>query len=55
MLRRLGQDEEFAARHQRWQDDRRPQHDAPAGKWPERATFPRPGGGGNFPVLRNRL
>jgi hypothetical protein len=24
MLRRLGQDEEFAARHKRWQDDRRP-------------------------------
>ena len=32
MLRRLGQEEEFTARHQRWQDGRRPQHDAPAGK-----------------------
>jgi predicted ATPase len=32
MLRRLGQEEEFAARHQRWQDGRRPQHGAPAGK-----------------------
>ncbi len=32
MLRRLGQEEEFTARHQRWQDGRRPQHGAPAGK-----------------------
>jgi predicted ATPase len=32
MLRRLGQEEEFTIRHQRWQDGRRPQHDAPAGK-----------------------
>jgi predicted ATPase len=32
MLRRLGQDEEFAARHKRWQDGRRPHQDAPAGK-----------------------
>jgi predicted ATPase len=32
MLRRLGQEEEFAARHQRWQDGRRPQHGTPAGK-----------------------
>jgi predicted ATPase len=32
MLRRLGQEEEFSARHQRWQDGCRPQHDAPAGK-----------------------
>jgi predicted ATPase len=32
MLRRLGQEQEFTARHQRWQDGRRPQHDAPAGK-----------------------
>jgi predicted ATPase len=32
MLRRLGQDEEFAARHKRWQDDRRPHQDTPAGK-----------------------
>ena len=32
MLRRLGQEEEFAARHQRWQGGCRPQHDAPAGK-----------------------
>jgi len=32
MLRRLGQEEEFTARHQRWQDGCRPQHDAPAGK-----------------------
>jgi predicted ATPase len=31
MLRRLGQEEEFTARHQRWQDGCRPQHDAPAG------------------------
>ncbi len=30
MLRRLGQDEEFTARHQRWQDERR--HRSPAGK-----------------------
>ncbi len=30
MLRRLGQDEEFTARHQRWQDGRR--HRSPAGK-----------------------
>jgi hypothetical protein len=32
MLRRLGQDEEFAARHKRWQDDRRPHQGTPAGK-----------------------
>jgi predicted ATPase len=32
MLRRLGQQEEFTIRHQRWQDDCRPQQDAPAGK-----------------------
>jgi predicted ATPase len=34
MLRRLGQEEEFAARYQRWQDGRRPRpnHGAPAGK-----------------------
>jgi len=32
MLRRLGQEQEFTARHQRWQDGRRPQHDTPAGK-----------------------
>ena len=32
MLRRLGQDQEFAARHKRWQDDRRPHHGSPAGK-----------------------
>ena len=32
MLRRLGQEQEFTARHQRWQDGCRPQHDAPAGK-----------------------
>ena len=32
MLRRLGQDEEFAARHKRWQDDRRPRQGTPAGK-----------------------
>jgi predicted ATPase len=32
MLRRLGQEEEFTVRHQRWQDDCRPQQDAPAGK-----------------------
>jgi predicted ATPase len=32
MLRRLGQEEEFTGRHQRWQDGRRRQHDAPAGK-----------------------
>ena len=31
MLRRLGQDEEFAARHKRWQDGRRPHQGAPAG------------------------
>jgi predicted ATPase len=32
MLRRLGQEQEFTARHQRWQDGRRPQPDPPAGK-----------------------
>jgi predicted ATPase len=32
MLRRLGQDEEFTARHKRWQDDRRPHQGSPAGK-----------------------
>ncbi len=32
MLRRLGQEEEFAARYRRWQDGRRSQHDAPADK-----------------------
>ena len=32
MLRRLGQDQEFAARHKRWQDDRRPHQGSPAGK-----------------------
>jgi predicted ATPase len=32
MLRRLGQEEEFTARHQHWQDGRRRQHGAPAGK-----------------------
>jgi predicted ATPase len=32
MLLRLGEEEEFTARHQRWQDGCRPQHDAPAGK-----------------------
>lgn len=32
MLRRLGQDEEFTARHKRWQDDRRPHQGTPAGK-----------------------
>jgi predicted ATPase len=32
MLRRLGQDEEFAARHKRWQDDRRPRQGTRAGK-----------------------
>jgi len=31
MLRRLGQDEEFTARHQRWQDGRRRRYGAPAG------------------------
>jgi len=31
MLRRLGQDQEFAARHKRWQDDRRPHQGSPAG------------------------
>ena len=32
MLRRLGQDDEFAARHRRWQDGRHPHHGAPEGK-----------------------
>jgi predicted ATPase len=32
MLRRLGQDEEFTARHQHWQDGRRHHHGTPAGK-----------------------
>jgi len=32
MLRRLGQDEEFTARHRVWQDGRRPHHETPAGK-----------------------
>jgi predicted ATPase len=32
MLRRLGQDDEFAARYRRWQDGRRPHHDAAAEK-----------------------
>jgi len=32
MLRRLGQDQEFAARHKRWQDDRRPHQGSSAGK-----------------------
>ena len=32
MLHRLGQDEEFTARHKRWQDDRRPHQGTPAGK-----------------------
>jgi non-specific serine/threonine protein kinase len=32
MLHRLGQDQEFAARHKRWQDDRRPHQGSPAGK-----------------------
>jgi predicted ATPase len=32
MLCRLGQEEEFTARHQRWQEGRHRQHDAPAGK-----------------------
>ena len=32
LLRRLGQDQEFAARHKRWQDDRRPHQCSPAGK-----------------------
>jgi predicted ATPase len=32
MLRRLGQEEEFTGRYQRWQEGRRRQHDAPAGK-----------------------
>jgi len=32
MLRRLGQEEEFTARHQRWQDGRRPQYGTPAGR-----------------------
>jgi len=32
MLRRLGQDQEFAARHKRWQDDRRLHLGSSAGK-----------------------
>jgi len=32
MLRQLGQDEEFTARHQRWQDGRRRRYGASAGK-----------------------
>ena len=32
MPRRLSQDEEFAARYKRWQDDRRPHQGTPAGK-----------------------
>ena len=32
MLRRPGQDQEFAARHKRWQDDRRPHQGSSAGK-----------------------
>ena len=32
ILRRLGQDQEFAARHKRWQDDRRPPQGSPARK-----------------------
>jgi hypothetical protein len=32
MLPRLGQDQEFAARHRRWQDDRRPHQGSSAGK-----------------------
>jgi predicted ATPase len=32
ILRRLGQDEEFAARYKRWQDDRRPHRGSPEGK-----------------------
>jgi predicted ATPase len=32
MLRRLGEDEEFAARYQRWQDGRRLRYGTPAGK-----------------------
>ena len=32
MLRRLGQDEELAARHRRWRDGRHPHRGAPAGK-----------------------
>ena len=32
MLRRLGQDQEYAARHKRWQDDRQPHQGSPAGK-----------------------
>jgi hypothetical protein len=32
MLQRLGQDQEFAARHKRWQDDRRPHQGSPTGK-----------------------
>ena len=32
MLRRLGQDDEFAARHRRWQDGRRPRQGTPRGK-----------------------
>ena len=32
MLRRLGQDQEFAARHKRWQDDRRLHQGSSAGK-----------------------
>jgi predicted ATPase len=32
MLRRLGQDEEFTARHRRWQDGRRHRFGTPAGK-----------------------
>jgi len=32
MLRRLGQDQEYAARHKQWQDDRRPHQGSPAGK-----------------------
>jgi hypothetical protein len=31
MLRRLGQDEEFAARHKRWQDGRHRHQDTPRG------------------------
>ncbi len=64
MLRRLGQDDEFAARHRRWQDGRRPRHGAPReNDRGRRRVKQRRGDGGaaaaaacaELPGLRNRL
>ena len=55
MLRRLGQDDEFAARHRRWQDGRRPRHGVPRGNDRGRRRVNQPGRPGHRVLGRARL